>query len=333
MTGELHIAVLHGSVKAARGGPSYSHNIHRFVNLVTNFIEEAKANNNPIHLIVSHAFPASGNIPEYIRDRERAKSRIKYRSTTLNLKTMGQGSPVRLLRKVAINHNVNILYGPLYEVAGPRNYETTVLIKPDGGIEKYRKITLTPVEESLGLTCGKTPGVFDLVDYSGNGIGRIGVFIDEDMFNPLIFKAFEMSKVDIVIGHAMPYTSRYLPQPKKEGYVVTMKHCLVDKILTARSMDAKSPLVLVGGVLNVYTSSRRLVEKHWMPTTIVDPEDPENDVCLSPATAKSTSRPFLTADDVDKFKRVIVELNDDKDGSAGDCERAHKWFKKICSSK
>ncbi|MCE4618741.1 MAG: carbon-nitrogen hydrolase family protein [Desulfurococcales archaeon] len=333
MAKELHVTVLHGSIKAARSGPSYNANTHKFINMVSSYLEEASAKGMLPHLLVSNAYPITGNIPAYVRNPERAKARVRFRATTLNPKTMSQNNPIRMLRRLAASYGVNILYGPVYEVAGPRNYVTTVMIKPDGSLEKYRKVMLTPAEEELGLTRGKTPGIFDVVDVGGRPIGRIGVFIDEDLFSPVLFEAFYINKVHLVIGHMMPYRSRFLPPPQKEGPIVTMKHCFIDKILTARSIDAGAPLVLVGGVLNIYTSGRKLHERHWMPTTVLDPEDPENDICLTMSTARTSSRPFMTVEDVDKFKRIVVDVSESPQKREQDCTETAKWFKKMCMKK
>lgn len=330
MGSELHVVVFHGSIKAARSGPSYNANTHKLISHITGYLEEARLNDMLPHLVVSNAYPITGNIPAYIQNLDRAKAKVKFRATTLNPRTMSQSNPVRILRRIAMDYGINILYGPVYEVAGPRNYITTVMIKPDGTIGKYRKFLLAPVEEELGLESGKGPGVFEVVDISGKPIGRIGVFIDEDLFSPMLFQAFSIYGVNLVIGHMMPYRSRFLPPPEKDGSVVTMKHCLIDKILTARAIDARTPLALVGGVLNIYTSRRRLDERHWMPTTVLDPEDPENEICLTPQTFKSSSRPFMTVEDVDKFKRIFVEVPDASQKKLEECRRNIKWFKKFC---
>lgn len=328
MSSELHVVIFHGSIKAARSGPSYNVNIHKFISLVTDYLEENSGKEKP-HLLVSNAYPITGNIPSYVENVEKAKAKVRFRSTTLNPKTMSQGNPVRQLRRIATKYGVNIVYGPLYEVAGPKNYVTTVLVKADGSLEKYRKVMLTPDESELGLTNGRVPGVFGVVDEGGRIIGRIGVFIDEDMFNPMIFEAFSASKVHLVIGHMMPYKSRFLPPPEREGSIVTMKQCFIDKMLTARSLDAGAPLALVGGVLNIYSSGKKLQEKHWTPTTVLDPEDPENDVCLTLASAKGTSRPFLALDDIDKFKRVIIDLSEPPQKRASECAEFCKWLRKV----
>lgn len=330
MDKEFHVSVLHGTVKASRSGPSYNANVHRLVSLISDHLEQSQSKGFKVHLVVSHAYPVTGNIPSYVTNPERAKAKVKFRATTLNPKTMSQNNPVRMLLKLADDYGVNILYGPVYEVAGPRSYVTTVLIRPDGSLEKYRKITLSPVEEDLGFTRGKEPGIFNIIDINGDIVARIGVFIDEDLFSPMIFEAFSFSKVNLVIGHMMPYKSRFLPPPESDGVLVTMKHCYVDKILTARSIDAGAPLALVGGVLNVYTSGRKLKEKHWMPTTVLDPDDPENEICLSTDTAKNTSRPFLTAEDVDKFKTIVVEIHDGDETKEFDCSKMSKWLRKLC---
>ncbi len=329
---EVNVAVLHGSIRATRSGPSYSHNNHHLISLFHEFLDASREAGHPLHLLVSTAYPATGNIPSYVGDNERARNRIATRAMMLNPKTMSQGSPVRGLMRLSIKYGVNILYGPVYEVAGPRNYVTVVNIRPDGVLEKYRKIMLTPREEALGLHRGKTPGVFLIRDPMGTALAKVGVFIDEDIFSPLIFRYFSLEKVDLVIGFMMPYESRFFPPPLESGGIVYMRQCLLDKIITTRAVDAGVPLVLVGGVLNIFSSYRRLALKHWGPTTIIDPEDPENDVCLNIETKKSVSRPFLTPEEADTFKRIVVST--DKEHPDIVCEPDMvRSLKKFCTSK
>ena len=330
--GEVSIAVLHGSIRATRSGPSYSHNSHHVVSLFHEFLDSSLESGHQVDLLVSNAYPTTGNIPAYIKDNERARNRITTRSMMINPKTMSQGSPLRSLLRMSVRYQVNILFGPIYEVAGPRNYVTVVHVRPDGVLDKYRKIMLTPREEALGLHRGRTPKVFTIHDSSGNPVAKIGVFVDEDLFSPMIFQYFNLERVDVAIGFMLPYESRYLPPPLESGGLVYMRQCLLDKVLTTRAVDIGAPLILVGGVVNIFATYRRLALKHWGPTTIIDPEDPENDVCLSIETKKSVSRPFLTPEEADTFKRVLVST--DKDHSTTPCDyEVVKTLKKFCSKK
>jgi hypothetical protein len=111
-----------------------------------------------------------------------------------------------------------------------------------------------------------------------------------------------------------------------------MRQCLLDKVLTTRAVDIGAPLILVGGVLNIFATYRRLALKHWGPTTILDPEDPENDICLSMETKKSVSRPFLTPEEADTFKRVVIST--EKSHETYQCESDMiKLIKRFCSRK
>ncbi len=303
----MRIVLIHGSIRATPAGPSYNHNNHNINSLLRQVIDDVMSKNRErIDLIVLHAYASTGNIPSYIKPPERAREKIRMRSLMLNPNALSSNNPVSIARRYATRHNVNILVGPLYEVAGPRTYVTTVLVTLDGELHKYRKMCLTSLDQQVRLSRGRVPGVFELPRPNGESAGKIGVFIDEDLSCPSIFKYMEMEGVDAVIGHMLPYESDYFHSPREEGGVVTMRHCMVDKVLTTRAMDTGAPIILVGGVLNVYQGGRGLIMRMWTPSTVLDPEDPEADICLTEESRKNSHRPFLTVDDMDTYKRVYI---------------------------
>ena len=310
MAGEnLKLTINHGMIRAAAGGPSVHVNNHYIQTVIHRFRTEVlDRSESDYNVLVLHAYPWTGNIPGYINNLERAKDRIRNRAQMLNPNQLRHNSPVSIVMDYASKLGVHIILGPLYEIAGPKIYKTTVMATPDGDLLKYRAMCLPSVDRALGINPGKRPGVFDIT-MNGRVIGRIGIFIDEDLVCPEIFRAYRMERVDAVIGHMLPYKSDHLKRIE-EGNVYTMHPCMLDKFLTVRAIDAGAPVILVGGVLTVTGGGGKILRKYWSPTTIVDPEGPGIEACIDHHVSRATGRPFLTLDDVDSMKRVVVARSD-----------------------
>lgn len=315
----LRITVFHGAVRATPMGPSFNSNTHYVSNVLNTYARGLEAGEEPAHILVLHAYPSTGYIPAYIRDPERAREKIRTRRIMVNPNALVAGNPLTVVRNAAERLGLGIVYGPVYEVAGPRYYETTVVVTPEGDLLKYRKICLTDLERGLGLSPGREPLV-----YEHPGVGRVGIFIGEDLACPEVFRAYRHLGVDVLIGHLMPYPAGSIPMVRNgEAGIVGVDNCLLDKILTVRSLDAGVPIILVGGVLNVMASGGRVVEKHWAPTTVIDYEGEGRSNCLPPRTGDP--RPFLGIDSVGDFRRVVVETG------AGVEERKRRLREVVCS--
>jgi len=302
----LRMVINHGQIKATLSGPSVhvnSNNIHATLN---RFVREIlEKDEHEYHVFVFHAYPWTGNIPGYISNLERAKNKIRQRVLMLNRSHLSSNNPVSIILDYAEKLGIHIIFGPLYEIAGPRLYKTTIMVTPAGDIVKYRAMCLSEVEKRIGINPGREPVVFEVKD-KGRVIGRLGVFIDEDLTCPEPFRFYNIARVDAVVGHLLPYSSRYL-EKYEEGHVVTVKPCILDKFITIRAIDAGAPLILVGGVLTLHAGGRRVTRKYWGPTTVADPEGPGSDECPTLRGYPEGKKPFLTVDDIDVMKKIIIE--------------------------
>ncbi len=331
----LNIVVFHGFVKATMLGPAFNANTSYVNRVLSSFRSEFIEKGERVDVLVLHAYPSTGSIPGYVKGWEEARERIRSRAMMLNPRTASHSSPLHLVLSRARDFNVNIVYGPVYEVAGPRYYVTTMMATPEGEIVKYRRACLTRREKKLGLTPGKAPVAFT-IERDGEVVGRIGVFSDEDLACPELFRAYRAMGVDVIVGHAMPQPDASIPVVRSGGSV-TLDPCILDKLLTVRSMDAGVPAVLVGGVLNIYAGGGRVVEKHWAPTVVVDPEGPGRNSCFTVEGPSSPEdpRPFMGVDAVGRFKRIVVEPSDGPmvdDPVDFNCSRElGRLFKEFCN--
>ncbi len=307
----LTIAVYHGRVKATPHGPAFNNNTQYIQRVIHQFADEILPEAGHVDLLVLHAYPSTGNIPGYVEGDDLAREKIRQRSLILNPTAATSSNPLHMILSESARLGVNILYGPVYEVAGPRYYVTTALVTPEGEVYKYRRLCLTPRERRLGLSPGNEPVVFTITR-DGRVVGRIGVFSDMDLACPELFRSYRIMGVDVILGHAMPSPGQVVPLVE-EGQVVTYEPCMLDKLVTVRAMDSGVPLVLVGGVLNIVGAGGRLVAKHWAPTVIVDPEGPGLESCFTLAgTVGDDSRPFLGPDSIGRFKTIHVESNSER---------------------
>jgi len=299
------VAVIHGLIRGTRGGPAWNSNLH----YMHRTLQSTELLEDPVDVIVTHAYPATGDIAGYVRGLEDARAEVRDRSVMVNTRSSG---PVGIALNAAARLGASIVVGPVYEVAGPRHYITTFMATPDGRIYKYRRMCLTSREKALGLSPGKSPAVFP-VFRDGSEIGRIGVFSGADLACPEVFRGARALGADIMVGHSMP-SPGHPARVVEESNVVTLDPCVLDKILTVRAMDAGVPLVHVGAVMNLVGAGGRILEKHWAPTTVVDPEGPGIDSCLG---SPGDPRPFLGVDEVGLIKRVIVEPGQARPAGAG----------------
>jgi len=301
----FRVALIHGLVRGTRSGPAWNSNLHYMQRALqsTEFIEE------PVDVVVTHAYPATGDIAGYVRSLEDARTEVRDRSVMVNARSSG---PVGVALNAAAKLGASVIVGPVYEVAGPRHYITTFMATPDGEIVKYRRMCLTEREKALGLSPGKSPAVFPVLR-DGREIGRIGVYSGADLACPEVFRGARALGADLMVGHSMP-SPGHPARVVGRSNIVTVDPCVLDKLLTVRAMDAGVPLVHVGAVMNLVGAGGRIIEKHWAPTTVVDPEGPGIESCLG---SPGDPRPFLGVDEVGSIKRVIVEPGHPRPGGGG----------------
>jgi len=330
----LRVVVNHGQIRATSSGPSIHVNNSNIQATLNRFKSEIlDQSGEEYHVFVLHAYPWTGNIPGYIRDRKRAYNQLRRRVLILNKNHLSVANPVRIVLDYAMKLDIHIVFGPLYEIAGPKMYKTTIMATPDGDIVKYRAMCLSKVERELRINPGKEPAVFEITR-NGRVVGRLGIFIDEDLTCPEPFRYYRLAQVDAVVGQLLPYPSEYL-KIVEQGDVVTVQPCLLDKLLTTRAIDAGAPIILVGGVLTLHTGGRKVRKKYWGPTTIMDPDGPDIEVCPDlNGFGPMSGRPFLTLDDVDRMKKIIIERSqsvEEKSVEAPICRRqVQKRFREAC---
>ena len=231
----VKIGVLHAKIRmgAKRG------NTRRLYTLIQGIMQKFS-----LDLLVLPAYAFTGPVIEYY-----PTNRIRHYLSAF-AERMGRNIvstsillyPMRWAREFG----VNILVGPMIERAGPRLYVTALLIDYDGAIvAKYRKIGVTRKEEQYGINRGKEPGVFPIPGTSG----KIGVFADDDLAYPEVFRILQESGVNILLGFMLPYPSDVFRYEKSDAYITTMDSKFVKYFLSVRSRETGLPGILVGGIV------------------------------------------------------------------------------------
>jgi len=128
-----------------------------------------------------------------------------------NLRTLAEtipGPAIKSILKIAKNHSTHIIFGmPERDTKAKLLYNTSVLVTPDGVIEKYRKIHLAnfgPFEEGIYFGRGRDPKVVE------TKLGKIGLMICYDAFLPELARTLSLRGADILaIVSAAPNTSKH----------------------------------------------------------------------------------------------------------------------------
>jgi predicted amidohydrolase len=203
------------------------------------------------------------------------------------------------LAKISSEYGVYIIAGPIIERAGPKLYSTAVAISPEEVIVgKYRKANTTRDEAHAGISPGRSIETITIKDTN------IGVFIEEDLAYPEVFRKMQWHGVNIIVGFMMPYSSPIFSIERYEGRtdVITMNREVVGEFLSVRSRETGVPIVLVGGVVNGSGESSRGYA--FMPTITADPdvgvirervlgyEDADTHIAIEVNTQESKPRPL-----------------------------------------
>ncbi len=231
----MKIAILHSRVKigAKRG------NLRR-MNLL---IKSVLNNRSDVDVVVLPSYPISGPVIGYYPPN-RIKNAVKHLAERISNKGSAIGPSIGTLLKWSTEYGIHIIAGPIIERAGPKLYLAAIHISPMGGVEaKYRKISLTRSERDAGLSPGKSIEVFEV-----KGKGSVGIFIDEDLGYPEIFRAIQSREVNIILGFMLPYDSSYFRMVNDgETGLLTMDLDSVLEFLAVRSRETGLPIILVGG--------------------------------------------------------------------------------------
>ncbi len=264
----VRIGIIHASIKL---GTKRS-NTSRISRYVENLVNERPE----VDVVVLPPYPITGPVIGYY-PRDQLPTKIRELAERISQRELGKVS-VNALARIASKHGKYIVAGPLLERAGPKVYITTVVIDPKGSIiGKYRKITLTSAERDAGISSGKDVEVLDI-----KGV-KLGVFVDEDLATPEIFRMMQQRGVNIILGTMLPYISDVFSIESYEG-VSTMKLSDIESFLVVRSKEVGVPLLLVGGFVEgnrMATPSQRepsYAERPYIAFTNTIPVDPDTGV-------------------------------------------------------
>lgn len=216
-----------------------------------------------IDVYVTPPYPLTGPVVGYYPSQQRTRSMLSNSVERFNRN--GGGRTSTTLRRIAMQAGVPILAGPVLERAGPKTYVTAFLVSEQGEIvAKYRKIAVTKSERMHNISEGKEVTVFDVAG------ARVGVFIDEDLVVPEIFRVFQALKVNIVVGFMLPYESDYFRRETMNAPALeTMNIEEVKAFLYSYAKMLGVPIVLVGGVVEDLSGR---MDVAFMPPMIAEPE-------------------------------------------------------------
>jgi len=252
----VNLLIIHGRVRL---GARYS-NMRYIKRVVTETLENI---DKSVDVIVLPPYPLTGPVIGYVNEN-RIYDNIKSSADMLSQKTVSNKT-MEFLVRLARDHDVSIITGPLFERAGPRLYVTSLYIDRFGSlVAKYRKIGVTRLEREHNIHPGSEPGVFIL----GPQQARIGVFIDEDLAYPEIFRSLQAEGVNIILGFMLPYVSDYFKIVTDEQKKMTMDEETIVKFLEVRSRETGVPIVLVGGIVEASNHSYGA----YMRTIPVEPD-------------------------------------------------------------
>lgn len=200
--------------------------------------------NDGVDVFITPPYPVTGPIVGYYSE-SKARSYVRSNAERLSDRGTLSGRTSTLVSRLAENYGVNIISGPVIERAGPRLYVTSFAVNAKGSlVAKYRKIAVTRRELSHGLSPGREVTVFSFGEF------RVGVFVDEDLVVPEVFRAFQASRVNMIVGFMLPYESDYIPSTVRESpSLLTMDLDEVSAFLRAVARITGVPVLLVGGAV------------------------------------------------------------------------------------
>ena len=117
------------------------------------------------------------------------------------------GPATLAIAKIAKKHSTHVIFGmPERDARAKLLYNASVLVTPDGTVERYRKIhlaTFGPFEEGVYFARGTEPKLVDTT------LGKIGLIICFDVFLPELTRTLALQGADIIaVISAGPVTSR-----------------------------------------------------------------------------------------------------------------------------
>ncbi|MEM1685640.1 MAG: carbon-nitrogen hydrolase family protein [Acidilobaceae archaeon] len=228
-------------------------------------IRKLKEQHERVKIIVLPAYPFTGPLSAYNESKATKFIWNNAERIPIGQSRLKQGSIISTLIKWSMETDSYIISGPIAERAGPKIYLTVVVVSPKGYvIGKYRKIGLSRIEEKLGVNCGREPGILRIDELNL----KLGLFADDDLAYPEIFKTMVINGVNIAIGFLMPFESQYLGALNKlNTNIITMNMDIITSFLLTRSRETGLPIILVGGAVDIEENVTMAI-----PTIPVEPD-------------------------------------------------------------
>jgi len=289
----LRLGIIHGRVKLG----ARRSNLKRIEEFIERILDSERSSGTP-DTIVLPSYPITGPLIGYYpaaRVKQVVRSYAERISANGSILTPGVGH----LAKISGEYGIYIIAGPIIERAGPKLYSTVVAISPEEVIiGKYRKANTTREEVRAGISPGRS---IETINIKG---ANIGVFVEEDLAYPEVFRKMQWHGANIIVGFMMPYSSPIFSIERYEGRsdVITMNREVVGEFLSVRSRETGVPIVLVGGIVNGSGESSRGYA--FMPTITADPdvgvikermlgyEDADTHITIEVNTQESRPRPL-----------------------------------------
>lgn len=240
-------------------------NSKRLYNLITKIV----SNHRDVNTIILPPYPFTGPIIGYY-SYNKVKTKLREVAERVSGRRGGiLGLSAGQLVKWSKETGTYIVGGPIIERAGPNLYLSMIVSSPDGSIiYKYRKIGLTPDDAEHGIRYGKEVGILHLEHL---GV-KIGLFIDEDLAYPEIFRRMQAQGVNIVIGVMAPYNSPHFGPVRSDNGVISMNTKIIREFLTVRSREVGVPFILIGSVIEGNNYSGTDINIAYLDTITVEPD-------------------------------------------------------------
>ena len=288
MARNVKVVVLHLAIRLG----SKRYNLKRLQETLSSIL--SRLSRWEVDAVMLPQYPLTGPIIGYTPP-ERVPQTLRSSAERLQPGRGGSGFTVNTLSRLAGEYGVSIIGGPLVERAGPWMYLSMFYISDRGIVEgRYRKIILSPEERRNAIGRGSTVGIFDLP-----GGFRVGVFADHDILSSEIFRSFQLSGVNLLVGTLLPFRGMLLPVRYESNFMRPEKR-VVYTLAESRSFETGLPLILVGGIVEDSNGNYML---GYSDTIVVDPamgvisnytrgvDDPNSHVIVEVDQAQSRPRP------------------------------------------
>jgi predicted amidohydrolase len=125
-------------------------------------------------------------------------------------------------------------------------------------------MTLSKAEERHAIGHGYDLGLFDV-----EGRLKVGVFADSDILNPEIFRGFQLTGANLLVGSLLPQEGGPIPLERTSYGIIRPHRDFLYSLVLARTLETGLPLILVGGVVEDGNSGSIIA---YSETLVADPE-------------------------------------------------------------